>query len=109
MNLNAAIRLDPKDAELRRRDERSDCDAPIAVREMGAFPSHAKLVNISARGFMAEVAGPFEPNARVWLLLPGRKRVSARIVWVKDGRIGGEFSDAVDPLAIIQAAGERGL
>lgn len=109
MRLNAAIRLDTKDDDRRRRDERSDCEAPIALREMGAFPSHAKLINISARGFMAEVSGDFESGARVWLLLPGRRRVSARIIWSKAGRIGGEFADPIDPLAIIQAAGERAL
>jgi hypothetical protein len=48
-------------------------------------------------------------GSRVWLTLPGAGRVNALVIWARNGRIGGEFAETIDPLAVIHAAGEADL
>lgn len=78
-----------------------------AVQRVGAGPADARVLNISAGGFMAVTAADLPPGARVWLMLPGRRRARAIVVWAADGRVGAEFVEEVDVLAIFTAAGSR--
>lgn len=94
-----------QDAEARRREPRVELNAAVPLRELGHPAVDARLVNISSHGFMAETDALIEPGSRVWLTLPGLARANARVVWARSGRIGGEFTEPVDPLEIFQAIG----
>ena len=92
-----------------RRTQRLAISADVALRELGAGPADARLVNLSSLGFMAETEAAIRPGSRVWLTLPGPVRVNALVIWAKNGRIGGEFASPIDPLRVFQALGESQL
>jgi hypothetical protein len=94
--------------EPRRREPRLPIEAELPLRELGQSAVAAKLINLSSRGFMAETAALIKPGSRVWLTLPGAARVNALVVWARDGRVGGEFAEPVDPLAVFHAVGTSG-
>ena len=96
------------DPEGRRCEPRLASNTETSLRQLGADAVDAKLVNISSHGFMAETSALLAPGARIFLTLPGVSCVSARVVWARSGRIGGEFSEAVDPLIVFQAMGCSG-
>lgn len=100
----AKITLDERE-EVRRSEPRIEADASIAVRPFGEQPMEGRLINLSSGGFMAEIPGFVDPGARIWLTLPGYGRVAGKVVWAKDGRIGGVLAQSVDPLAVLQATG----
>jgi len=75
------------------------------VLELGHCPVDAQLINISSHGFMAETDAQIAPGAHIFLTLPGVPGVAARVIWAKNGRIGGEFDEQVDPLIVFQAMG----
>jgi PilZ domain len=77
----------------RRRTSRHPVEVDAKVRELGASGVEARVINLSATGFMAEAAGDFEVGARVWLILPGRERANAVVKWVAAGKIGAEFAE----------------
>lgn len=78
-----------------------------AVQRPGAGPADARVLNISSSGFMAATAADLPPGTRVWLMLPGRRRARAIVVWARQGRIGAEFVEEVDVLAVFAAVGAR--
>ena len=102
--INAKIAADPQE-DIRRREPRVEVVAAVPLRELGHPAVDARLVNISSLGFMAETDALIEPGSRVWLTLPGLTRANARVVWARNGRIGGEFADPIDPLEVFQAVG----
>ena len=91
----------------RRRGERSPLPIEAGVGPVGGQPVHARLINISANGFMAETETRYEPGTHVWLMLPGRDRADAVVVWADGTRIGAEFAEEIDPLAVFHAVGKR--
>jgi hypothetical protein len=93
--------------EQRRSETRLSVSASVALRPFGAGGAEARLLNISSRGFMAETDSASAKGSRVWLTLPDGNRVSALVIWSKDGRLGGQFSDPIDPLAVFQALGRQ--
>lgn len=99
-----AAAADPMD---QRRDPRLEADADVSLRPLGTTAVDARLVNISSLGFMAECDAEVRPGSRVWLSLPGIQRANALIVWVRNGRIGGEFSSPIDPLNVLHAIGRQ--
>lgn len=103
--IHAQIRIDTT-TEPRRSEPRTPVSADVPVRRLGQTAVEARLVNISSRGFMAETRAVIEPGARIWLTLPGPGRVNALVVWARNGRIGGEFAQPIDPLSVFQALGE---
>ncbi len=88
-----------------RREARVDVVAAIPLRELGQGAAQARLVNLSSNGFMAETEALISPGARVWLTLPGQLRANALVIWARDGRIGGEFAEPIDPLRVFHAVG----
>jgi len=86
----------------RRAQPRAEVDVEAHVRELGATGTEARVLNISATGFMAETSADYEVGARVWLLLPGRERASAVIRWTAAGRLGGEFAEPLSEEALAQ-------
>ncbi|WP_265587657.1 PilZ domain-containing protein [Sphingomicrobium arenosum] len=86
----------------RRRSKRQDVDLDAQVREMGAEGTEARLVNLSAHGFSAEVPGhEFEPGMRIWLIIPTRDRASAMVKWIAGDRLGAEFFEEVDVTGLV--------
>lgn len=85
----------------RRRAPRRDVELDAKMRELGAEGVEARVLNISATGFMAEADSDFEVGSRVWLMLPGRDRANAVVKWAVGGKIGAEFAEpiAIDGLA----------
>lgn len=92
-----------------RREERASISADVALRQLGRNAVEGRLINISSRGFMAETRAVIEPGSRVWLTLPGAGRINGLVHWTKNGRVGGEFAEPVDPLAVMQALGKSSL
>ena len=103
--IHAQIEVDTS-IEPRRREPRIPLEAEIPLRQLGQTAVDARLLNISSRGFMAETEALIEAGARIWLTLPGPGRVNALVVWARNGRVGGEFAQPVDPLTVFQALGE---
>jgi PilZ domain-containing protein len=93
--------------EGRRSELRIGVHATISLRELGATATRARLVNISSKGFMAEVDDLIGDGSRIWLTIPGMDRINALVIWSRGCRIGGTFSAPVDPLAILQAIGRE--
>ena len=89
-----------------RREPRTPIEADVPLRTLGQSADNARLINISSRGSMAENKDLIEPGARIWLTLPGTGRVNALVIWARNGRIGGEFAQPIDPLSVFQALGE---
>jgi hypothetical protein len=86
----------------RRRGGRIAVDLEAKLRELGNTGAEARVLNLSATGFMAETDAELSVGARVWLMLPGRDRANAVIRWTSSsGRLGGEFAEPIDlsPLA----------
>ena len=83
---------DPND---RRRTTRHPVEIGARVRELGSEGFEAKVLNISATGFMAEAEGEFEVGTRIWLILPGRERANALVRWIAGNRIGAEFAEPI--------------
>jgi hypothetical protein len=81
-------------------------EAEIPLRQLGQTAVDARLINISSRGFMAETKALIQAGARIWLTLPGSGRVNALVIWARNGRVGGEFAQPIDPLCVFQALGE---
>ncbi len=102
MNVSIAADLG---AEARRREPRVPVAAQVGMRELGQEAVGARLINLSSRGFMAETSAFISPGVRVWLALPGVPRVNALIVWARNGRVGGEFAQTIDPLQVFHAVG----
>ncbi|WP_344707905.1 PilZ domain-containing protein [Sphingomonas swuensis] len=86
----------------RRREPRSPVDLEAHVRELGATGTEARLINISATGFMAETTAEYEVGARVWLILPGRERASAVVRWTAAGKLGAQFAEPLSDEALGQ-------
>jgi hypothetical protein len=93
--------------ECRRGETRLSVSTDVGLRPFGAAGAEARLVNISSRGFMAESDADIAKGTRVWLTLPDGSRVSALVIWSKDGKLGGQFSETIDPLVVFQALGRK--
>ena len=83
------------DPSERRRSSRLPVEIGARVRELGNEGCEARVVNISATGFMAETDGEFEVGTRVWLILPGRDRANALVKWTAGNKMGAEFSEPI--------------
>ena len=79
----------------RRRAPRHPVELDAKMRELGATGVEARILNISASGFMAEADGSFDVGTRVWLMLPGRDRANAVVKWTAGGKIGAEFAEPI--------------
>jgi len=84
---------DATDDTDRRRASRHPVEVDAKLRELGATGVEARVINLSATGFMAEAPAEFEVGARVWLIMPGRERANAVVKWVAAGKIGAEFAE----------------
>ena len=101
MAIDARIAEDfsPED---RRTRQRAPVDLEAHVRELGSTGTEARVLNISAEGFMAQTAAEYEVGARVWLILPGRERASAVVRWTAAGKVGAQFAEPLSEEALAQ-------
>ena len=106
--IHAKIALEAE-VDPRRREERASVSAEVALRQLGRNAVEGRLINISSRGFMAETEALIEPGSLVLLNLPGAGRINGLVLWTKNGRVGGELAEPLDPLAVIEAAGKSSL
>lgn len=104
MVIDARIAQEPSDGE-RRGQPRAPVDLEAHVRELGSMGTEARVLNISADGFMAETNADYEVGARVWLLLPGRERASAVVRWTAAGKLGAQFAEPLSDEALAQIGG----
>jgi hypothetical protein len=81
----------------RRRASRFDVALDARVRPLGEEGCEARILNISATGFMAATSDHYDVGSRIWLILPGRDRASALVKWIAGDKIGAEFAE---PLAL---------
>jgi hypothetical protein len=102
--IDAHIAQDPSGGD-RRGLPRAPVDLEAHVREMGTTGTEARVLNISAEGFMAETSAEYEVGARVWLLLPGRERASAVVRWTAAGKLGAQFAEPLSEDALAQLGG----
>ena len=79
----------------RRRYSRVPVELDAKMRELGANGVEARVLNISASGFMAVSEARFEVGSRVWLMLPGRDRANAVVKWIAGDKIGAEFAEPI--------------
>ena len=96
VTIGARIAGEDGTADDRRRASREPVKVEARVRELGSEGCEARVLNISATGFMAETAAEFGVGARVWLILPGRERANAVVRWCDGDRIGAEFAEPID-------------
>lgn len=83
-----------------RRAERRVVNLAARLREPGATVVDVEVLNLSVQGFMAEAPTPFEPEARLWLKLPGLEAQACRVVWCENGRAGFEFANPLHPATL---------
>ena len=86
---------DAEDPSERRGAARFDVELEAHVRELGETGVDARILNISATGFMAESEARFEVGSRVWLILPGRERANAVVKWIAGDKLGAEFAEPI--------------
>jgi len=101
VSLDARIAGEDREAAERRRADRHSVAVHGRVRELGSQGCEAKVLNISATGFMAQSAAEFVIGARVWLILPGRDRANAVVRWCDGDRIGAEFAAPIDTTGLL--------
>jgi len=103
MSVSIEARLASGDSAVadRRHTDRAPVDVEARVRALGDEGCEARILNISATGFMAETAQEFAVGARVWLIIPGRERANALVRWSDGDRIGAEFAEPIDPAAFV--------
>ncbi len=68
----------------------------LATHE-GTPLGRARVRNLSATGLMADCERLVPAGAEIVLELRGVGRVSGRVVWSKDGKIGIAFDHEIDP------------
>ena len=79
----------------RRRTARQPVAIEGRVRPLGEEGCSAKILDLSATGFMAETSEVYEVGTRIWLIVPGRERANAVVKWIAGNRIGAEFASPV--------------
>lgn len=79
-----------------RCEDRVEAESPTAVLEHRGRRHVVRIVNLSASGAM--VIFPVMPHIgeEVSLQLLGRDAVKGHVMWVRDGRIGVNFADALE-------------
>lgn len=89
--------------------ERRIVNLAARLREPGARIAAAEIRDLSVKGFSALTEMPLEAGTFVWLKLPGLEPQNCRVVWIKDGKAGFEFSTPLHPatLELLVSAGRR--
>lgn len=102
--MGAPFRIDARIATARphraaeaRRAPRISVMVATTLRALGLHGRHAIVRDLSANGFMAETDQEFLPGETARVQLPEIGFVSARVIWAREGKVGGEFDRAITP------------
>lgn len=79
----------------RRRKDRAIVNAPATIVTPGFHGDDVVVIDLSEVGFQARVTSHIPPKSLVRLRVPGLGMVVARVVWSRNGGIGGEFVNPV--------------
>lgn len=93
-------------ASLRLNDRMADrhrLKIETTLRQPDGPEMRCRIDNISSLGFSGVVAHRLQVPCNVIVHIPTLGDVAARIVWVRDGLIGGEFFRAIDVDAMVRA------
>ncbi|WP_162789208.1 PilZ domain-containing protein [Sphingomonas ginsengisoli (ex An et al. 2013)] len=101
VSINARIANEDSAVADRRRADRADVEVEARVRELGNEGCDARVLNISATGFMAQTSTEIAVGARIWLIIPGHERANALVRWSDGDRIGAEFATPIDPADLL--------
>ena len=101
VSINARIASEDSAVADRRRADRAPVEVDARVRELGDEGCDARVLNISATGFMAETQQEFAVGARIWLIMPGRERANALVRWSDGDRMGAEFAQPIDAAELL--------
>lgn len=104
VSITARIASEDQAVADRRHADRAPVDVEARVRALGDEGCEARVLNISATGFMAETSQEFAVGARVWLIIPGRDRANALVRWTDGTRLGAEFAEPLDPQHLLPPA-----
>lgn len=85
------------DVEKRRADRYEVCFR-TKLRLIGSEPITADVINISRLGFMARTDAVVKQEDHIHINLLPLGDLRARVVWVLGGRMGAEFTSAIDPV-----------
>ncbi len=94
----------PKPLAEERRVQRIDVDIAAGLRSQPGRRVPVVIRNVSLDGFMAEGAQNFVPGLPVMLDLFDGRSFAARIVWKRDGHIGGAFATPLDVASLASIA-----
>lgn len=75
-----------------RRSERVKAGGSVRLLQEGRPDLQVELVDVSAEGFLIACDQPLAIGSAIWIDIPSVRLISGRVVWQKDGRVGGEFS-----------------
>lgn len=81
----------------RRRQGRAPLAIEVFVRERSRSAMAVRLLDLNSFGAMVEGMILIQPDAQVWLRLPGLESLAARPVWTDGTRVGLEFEVALHP------------
>jgi len=95
VHIAAKVAMESPASNLRRAD-REDVEVSATLRASGHHSLDVIIRNISTLGFMAEGNLDCDPDNNVRVRLPSLGTVIARVVWVKDGQFGAEFTNEID-------------
>lgn len=96
-----ATTLRTLDAEIEEADDRRRAEryavavSRSSVREHGAPPADATLLDISIYGCRIAFDGAHQPGARLWLRLDGGWPISATVVWADGELMGCRFDQPI--------------
>ena len=80
-----------------RKAERRIVNLAAALREEGATTVPAIVLNLSESGFKVDAGAQLQPEAEIWLKLPGSEAKRSRVVWVDGNEAGCEFETPFHP------------
>ena len=86
------------DTPKQRQEERAriELEGPT-LRTTGGTREAVTLHDLSSKGFRTDWPRQLVPGDEVWLKLPGREEMPARVAWELDRMIGCKFDVALRP------------
>lgn len=75
-----------------RRSERVRTRDLVRLMRDGKPDIQVQLIDVSAEGFLLECEELLTAGSTIWIEMPSVRLVSAKVIWQKNGRVGGEFS-----------------
>lgn len=88
--------LAPMPHDDRRVDLRYFVNLPPVLLESESMAEHVQVVNIARRGFLAKTRLAYRTGDVVFLHLEHPGRLEARVIWCKNGMVGGQFTEAIE-------------